>query len=54
MVLKNCLHRLFSTLSPSSTDVSLALFRRHGFFFDFFRSSSSVAMSGAFQWHQLS
>jgi uncharacterized membrane protein len=27
---------------------------RHGFFFDFFKLYLSVAMSGAFQWHQLS
>jgi hypothetical protein len=27
--------------------------RHHGFFFDFFRPCPSIAMSGAFQWHQL-
>jgi hypothetical protein len=28
--------------------------RHHGFFFDFFRLRPSLAMSGAFRWHQLS
>jgi hypothetical protein len=28
--------------------------RCHGLIFNFFKSSPSVAMSGAFQWHQLS
>jgi hypothetical protein len=41
-VLKKCLPLLL-----------LCSHRRHGFFFDFFRPCPSVALSGAFQWHQL-